>query len=101
MIAAAPDMLAALYKAQVALCDAYSPRDRAALAAVNAAIDKATGEGNQRMTHSPTHDRTYWRAERAVRLIEAGKASGHELAIALAERLEDERARRKALEDEG
>ncbi len=46
-------------------------------------------------------DRTYWRGERAVRLIEAGKASGHELAIALAERLEDERARRKALEDEG
>jgi hypothetical protein len=46
-----------------------------------------------------TQDRTYWRVEPAVRLIEAGKASGHELAIALAERLEDER--RSALEDEG
>lgn len=35
------------------------------------------------------HDRTYWRGETAERLIEEGKASGHELAIALAERLED------------
>ena len=34
------------------------------------------------------HDRTYWRAEGTKRLIEEGKASGHELAIALAERLE-------------
>ena len=44
LIAAAPDMLAALYKAQVSLCDAWSPRDKQALAAVNAAIAKATGE---------------------------------------------------------
>ena len=34
-------------------------------------------------------DRTYWRSEPAERLIEEGKASGDELAIALAERLED------------
>ena len=34
-------------------------------------------------------DRTYWRSEPAERLIEEGKESGHELAIALAERLED------------
>lgn len=33
-------------------------------------------------------DRTYWRAEHIQRLIEEGKASEHELAIALAERLE-------------
>ena len=34
-------------------------------------------------------DRTYWRSEPAERLIEEGKASGDELTIALAERLED------------
>lgn len=34
-------------------------------------------------------DRTYWRAQYTERLIEEGKASGHELAIAIAERLED------------
>lgn len=33
-------------------------------------------------------DRTYWRWESTKRLIEEGKESGHELAIALAERLE-------------
>lgn len=44
LIGAAPDMLAALYKAQVSLCDAWSPRDKQALAAINAAIAKATGE---------------------------------------------------------
>lgn len=33
-------------------------------------------------------DRTYWRAEGTKRLIEEGKASGNELSIALAERLE-------------
>lgn len=33
-------------------------------------------------------DRTYWRLESTRRLIEAGKESGHELAIVLAERLE-------------
>lgn len=47
LAAAAPDMLAALYKAQVSLCDAWSPRDRQALAAINAAIAKATGEETQ------------------------------------------------------
>lgn len=36
-----------------------------------------------------TQDRTYWRAESTRRLIEEGKASGDELTIALAERLED------------
>jgi hypothetical protein len=35
-----------------------------------------------------TQDRTYWRAESTRRLIEEGKASGLELAVALAERLE-------------
>jgi hypothetical protein len=34
-------------------------------------------------------DRTYWRSQHSARLIEEGKASGHELAIAIAERLED------------
>ena len=43
LIAAAPDMLAALYKAQVSLCGAFNPRDRQALAAINDAITKATG----------------------------------------------------------
>jgi hypothetical protein len=33
-------------------------------------------------------DRTYWRLESTRRLIEAGKESSDELAIALAERLE-------------
>ena len=35
-------------------------------------------------------DRTYWRSQESDRLIQEGKDSGHELAIALAERLEDE-----------
>lgn len=35
-----------------------------------------------------TRDRTYWRQESTKRLIEEGKASGDELAIVLAERLE-------------
>lgn len=35
------------------------------------------------------NDRTYWRAQDSDRLILEGKDSGHELAIALAERLED------------
>ena len=43
LVAAAPDMLAALYKAQVSLCGAFNPRDRSALAAINDAITKATG----------------------------------------------------------
>ena len=33
-------------------------------------------------------DRTYWRREDSRRLIEAARDSGHELAIALGERLE-------------
>lgn len=33
-------------------------------------------------------DRTYWRLESTQRLIDEGKASGDELAIVLAERLE-------------
>ena len=54
-------------------------------------------------------DRTYWRGETAERLIEEGKASGDELTIALAERLEDkdrnleaarEALRRHMVEDE-
>lgn len=36
-----------------------------------------------------TQDRTYWRLESTKRLIEEGKASGHELAIVLAERLKE------------
>jgi len=34
-------------------------------------------------------DRTYWRDQVARRLIDAGKDSGDELSVALAERLED------------
>jgi len=40
------------------------------------------------MTYNPNHDRTYWRREDDRRLIEAARDSGHELAIALGERLE-------------
>lgn len=40
------------------------------------------------MTYSPNEDRTYWRREESRRLIEAARDSGHELAIALGERLE-------------
>ena len=39
------------------------------------------------MTYDPNHDRTYWRREDSRRLIEAARDSGHELAIALGERL--------------
>ena len=46
------------------------------------------------------HDRTYWRGETAERLIEEGKASGDELAIALAERLEDKDRNLEAVRDE-
>lgn len=45
------------------------------------------------MTYDPNMDRSYWRGQSAERLVEAGKDSGHELAIALAERLEDKDAR--------
>lgn len=41
------------------------------------------------MTYDPTADRTYWRGCGGRRLIEAARDSGHELAIALGERLED------------
>ena len=37
---------------------------------------------------NPSFDRTYWRREDDRRLIEAARDSGHELAIALGERLE-------------
>ena len=42
------------------------------------------------MTYNPNHDRTYWRACDSARLIEAARDSGHELAIALGERLDAE-----------
>lgn len=41
------------------------------------------------MTYDPNADRTYWRGQDNKRLIEAARESGHELAIALGERLED------------
>lgn len=39
------------------------------------------------MTYNPNHDRDYWRCEPDSVLIEAAFDSGHELAIALGERL--------------
>lgn len=41
------------------------------------------------MTYNPSFDRTDWRACDDKRLTEAARESGHELAIALGERLED------------
>ena len=41
------------------------------------------------MTYDPNADRTYWRGQDDKRLIEAARDSGHELAIALGERLDD------------
>jgi flagellar biosynthesis/type III secretory pathway protein FliH len=41
------------------------------------------------MTYDPNADRTYWRGQEDTRLIEAARDSGHELAIALGERLDD------------
>ena len=41
------------------------------------------------MTYDPHADRDYWRHQLNRRLIEAARDSGHELAIALGERLED------------
>ena len=41
------------------------------------------------MTYNPKHDRDYWRCASDAALIEAARDSGHELAIALGERLED------------
>lgn len=40
------------------------------------------------MTYDPNADRSYWRDQDETRLIEAARDSGHELAIALGERLE-------------
>lgn len=41
------------------------------------------------MTWNPNHDRDYWRCTPDADLIDAARDSGHELAIALGERLED------------
>lgn len=41
------------------------------------------------MTYNTTYDRTDWRAVSTRTLIEAARDSGHELAIALGERLEE------------
>ena len=41
------------------------------------------------MTYNPNHDRTDWRTMSTRTLIEAARESGHELAIALGERLEE------------
>ena len=51
------------------------------------------------MTYDPTADRTYWRGCGDRRLIEAARDSGHELAIALGERLEDSDGLDDALAD--
>lgn len=40
------------------------------------------------MTYNPSFDRTDWRLANERRLIEAARESGHELCIALGERLE-------------
>jgi len=40
------------------------------------------------MTYDPTADRQYWRFSDSRRLIEAARDSGHELSIALGERLD-------------
>lgn len=41
------------------------------------------------MTYCPDFDRNYWRASSVRRLLDAARDSGHELCIALGERLED------------
>ena len=41
------------------------------------------------MTYDPNADRDYWRDQIDRRLIEAARDSGHELTIALGERLDD------------
>ena len=41
------------------------------------------------MTYNTTYDRTDWRTMSTRTLIEAARDSGHELAIALGERLEE------------
>jgi hypothetical protein len=40
------------------------------------------------MTYDPNADRQYWRFSNSRRLIEAARDSGHELSIALGERLD-------------
>jgi predicted dehydrogenase len=40
------------------------------------------------MTYDPNADRQYWRFSDSRRLIEAARDSGHELSIALGERLD-------------
>lgn len=40
------------------------------------------------MTYNPNMDRDYWRSSDTPKLIEAARDSGHELAIALGERLQ-------------
>jgi hypothetical protein len=40
------------------------------------------------MTYNPTADRNYWRFSDSRRLIEAARDSGHELSIAMGERLD-------------
>lgn len=50
--------------------------------------DVREAEGARTMTYDPNADRAYWRREGSRRLIEAARDSGHELAIALGERLE-------------
>lgn len=51
------------------------------------------------MTYNPNHDRTDWRTRTDRELIEAARESGHELAIALGERLEDSEGLDDALAD--
>ena len=51
------------------------------------------------MTWNPNHDRTYWRSEPDKLLIEAARDSGHELAIALGERLDALQGLDEQLED--
>ena len=51
------------------------------------------------MTYDANADRTYWRREQTRRLVEAARDSGHELAIALGERLEDLEATDDELHD--
>jgi hypothetical protein len=49
--------------------------------------------GNDMTAQRKTFDRIYWRGVPDTRLIEAGRDSGDELAIAMAERLADLRRR--------
>lgn len=51
------------------------------------------------MTWNPNHDRDYWRSLHDALLIEAARDSGHELAIALGERLDSLQGLDEQLED--